>query len=95
MDPHDMADAPPTHTGELTRLERLRITLKPLTFAIFAGSMILDVFNVTGLTFAQASIAEHFDVDENLASWSLSAYALTFGSFLLLSGRAGMITPIN
>jgi MFS family permease len=51
--------------------------------------MILEKFNVTGLASDQISMATHFGVEANFASWSLSAYSLTFGSFLLLSGSAG------
>lgn len=56
--------------------------------------MILDSFNVEGLAFDQISIATHFGIDTGVASWSLSAYSLTFGSFLLLSGSAGTYPAI-
>ncbi len=59
------------------------------TFVVFGGSMILDSFNVEGLAFDQMSIATHFGINIGVASWSLSAYSLTYGSFLLLSGSAG------
>lgn len=52
--------------------------------------MILDSFNVEGLAFDQISIATHFRIKIGVASWSLTAYSLTYGSFLLLSGAAGM-----
>ncbi|CUS08274.1 unnamed protein product [Tuber aestivum] len=71
------------------RLDQLRKTLRPLTFAVFAGSQILDIINVTGVTFALPSIAEKYDISETEASWVLSAYSLTFGSFLLIAGRLG------
>ncbi|TFK54595.1 MFS general substrate transporter [Heliocybe sulcata] len=76
---------------QLSRIERLRAKFKPIIIAIFAGSMTLDIFNVTGLVFAQSSITEQFGISEAEASWTLSAYSLTFGSFLLLAGRAGDI----
>jgi hypothetical protein len=49
----------------------------------------LTVFNLNGLIYAQPEIVEKFSIDLTEASWALSAYALTFGSFLLLAGRAG------
>jgi len=72
------------------RLDQLRKTLRPLTFAVFAGSQILDIINVTGVTFALPSISEKYGISETEASWVLSAYALTFGSFLLIAGRLGL-----
>ncbi|KAH8586129.1 major facilitator superfamily domain-containing protein, partial [Bisporella sp. PMI_857] len=66
-----------------------RARTKPLAFAVICGSLTLDSFNVTGLTYGQLDIAEHYDVIVTTASWSLSAYALAFGSLLLMAGRAG------
>lgn len=79
----------------MSRLDSFREKMKGWRFLVFAGSMLLDTFNVNGLTFDQVSIATHFGIDEPTASWSLSAYALTFGSFLLLAGRAGMFTSVT
>lgn len=74
---------------EITRISKLRARTRPLAFAVICGSLTLDSFNVTGLTYGQLNIAEHYDVIVTTASWSLSAYALAFGSLLLLAGRAG------
>lgn len=71
------------------RLQAFRARVKPLAFVVICASLTLDIFNVTGLTYNQPDIALHFGVELSLASWSLSAYSLTFGSFLLLAGRAG------
>jgi MFS family permease len=72
-----------------TKLARLRSRTKPLAFAVICGSITLDSFNVTGLTYGLVNIAKKFDVIPATASWVLSAYALAFGSLLLLAGRAG------
>lgn len=77
-------------TSRATKLATLRQKARPVAFAVMCGSVTLDILNVTGLAFDQVNISEHFDVDLPTASWSLSAYALTFGSFLLLAGRAGV-----
>ena len=77
------------HSNDTSRLARLREGTKAVRFAVLAGSMMLDSFNMEGLAFDQISIASHFGIDTSVASWSLSAYSLTFGSFLLLSGSAG------
>jgi hypothetical protein len=73
----------------MTRLETIRAKGKPVAFAVMCGSVTLDTLNVTGLAFCQVNISEHFGVNLPTASWSLSAYALTFGSFLLIAGRLG------
>lgn len=75
------------------RLDQLRKTLRLLTFAVFAGSQILDIRSVTGVAFALPSIAEKYGISEKEASWVLSAYSLTFGSFLLIAGRLGLQLP--
>lgn len=72
-----------------SRLDRLRVTLRPLTFAVLAGSQVMDILNVTGVTFALPTLAVKYGISESDASWVLSAYALTFGSFLLIAGRLG------
>ncbi|KAG4432240.1 hypothetical protein IFR05_012273 [Cadophora sp. M221] len=76
-------------TEPTTKLERLRARTRPLAFSVICGSLTLDSFNVTGLTYGQLNIAEHYDVIVTTASWSLSAYSLAFGSLLLIAGRAG------
>jgi MFS family permease len=77
------------HTNDSSRLAGLREKTKALRFVVLGGSMVLDSFNVEGLAFDQISIATHFGITPSVASWSLSAYSLTYGCFLLLSGSAG------
>ncbi|GFP57655.1 low affinity ammonium transporter [Trichoderma asperellum] len=72
-----------------TRLDRLRVKLRPVTLVIYTFSLVLDVLNSTGVTFAIDSISREYHISENESSWALSAYALTFGAFLLISGRLG------
>ena len=73
-----------------SRLNQLRTKLRPLTLVVYTCSLILGVLNSTGVTFAVADIARRYAISENEASWALSAYALTFGAFLLISGRLGI-----
>ncbi|KAH7378033.1 major facilitator superfamily domain-containing protein [Cadophora sp. MPI-SDFR-AT-0126] len=81
---------PPSPVSEpSTFLAKLRARTQPIAFAVICGSILLDSFNVTGLTYGQLDISKHYDVTVTTASWSLSAYALAFGSLLLLAGRAG------
>lgn len=76
-------------SGNQTKLAMLRSRTKPLAFAVICGSITLDAFNVTGLTYGLVDIAKTFKVIPATASWVLSAYALEFGCLLLLAGRAG------
>lgn len=78
-----------TPSVQKTKLARLRSRTKPLAFAVICGSITLDSFNVTGLTYGLVDIAKTFHVIPATASWVLSAYALAFGCLLLLAGRAG------
>lgn len=75
---------------DTSRLARLRDRMEILRFPILAGSVILDSLNIESLAFDQISIATHFGIDTSVATWSLSAYSITFGSFLLISGSAGI-----
>lgn len=72
-----------------TRLDRLREKLRPVTLVLYTFSLVLDVLNSTGVTFAIESISREYHISETESSWALSAYALTFGAFLLISGRLG------
>jgi hypothetical protein len=83
-----------TPSVKQTKLAKLRARTKPLAFVIICGSITLDSFNVTGLTYGLVDIARTFDVIPATASWVLSAYALAFGSLLLLAGRAGKIHTV-
>ncbi|KAL1640292.1 hypothetical protein SLS58_007108 [Diplodia intermedia] len=53
--------------------------------------MFLDLANLSAITIALPTIQENFDVDVGNLQWMISAYALTFGGFLLLGGRGGDI----
>lgn len=71
------------------RIERLRVRLRPLTLATFASALVLDVLNSTGVIFALPDFVTKYNIKENEATWALSAYALTFGAFMLTTGRLG------
>jgi len=72
-----------------TWLEKARERLTPVIFFIFVGAQILDFLSISGLVLLVPQIAEKFNVETSQASWVLSAYSLTFGSFILLCGRMG------
>lgn len=51
--------------------------------------MFLDLANLSAITIALPTIGQDFGVDVGNLQWVISAYALTFGGFLLLGGRGG------
>ncbi|KAK8235180.1 putative aminotriazole resistance protein [Phyllosticta capitalensis] len=53
--------------------------------------MFLDLSNLSAITIALPTIQRQFNVDVGDLQWIISAYALTFGGFLLVGGRGGDI----
>ncbi|CAF9903178.1 MAG: hypothetical protein ALECFALPRED_000157 [Alectoria fallacina] len=53
--------------------------------------MFLDLANLSAVTIALPTIQKDLNVNVVDLQWTISAYALTFGGFLLLGGRAGDI----
>ena len=51
--------------------------------------MFLDLANLSAVTIALPTIQKDFYVNISDLQWIISAYALTFGGFLLLGGRGG------
>ncbi|KAJ3148085.1 hypothetical protein HDU89_004931 [Geranomyces variabilis] len=74
-----------------TALDRLRIKLRPLLLPTFCLAQLLDALNLSGANVALPEIAADLGFTTNNLQWVISAYALTFGGFLLLTGRMGDI----
>lgn len=53
--------------------------------------MFLDLANLSAITIALPTIQKDFNINVSDLQWIISAYALTFGGFLLLGGRGGDI----
>ncbi|KAI5242559.1 hypothetical protein E4T42_07640 [Aureobasidium subglaciale] len=49
----------------------------------------IDIANFGMVNIALPSIREDLDFDEGSLQWILTAYSLTYGSFLMVGGRAG------
>jgi MFS family permease len=58
-----------------------------LVTIIVSGSMILNIMNVQGSLLALPTIAKDLNIKFINYQWIISAYSLSFGSFLLLFGR--------
>lgn len=64
---------------------------KILIFLMIMTSTMLDLFNVTSILVSVRYLHEHYNVSPAIASWSLSAYAVTFAGFIGFAGRIGDI----
>ncbi|KAJ8516155.1 hypothetical protein ONZ45_g6509 [Pleurotus djamor] len=58
---------------------------------IFSATQMLDIFNVTAPTVALPDIANDIGVTFEERQWTINAYSLTFGAFLLTGGRFSAI----
>jgi EmrB/QacA subfamily drug resistance transporter len=57
--------------------------------ALVCVAFFMTVLDVSIVNVALPSIGQHLHVAENTLQWVITAYALTFGGFLLLGGRSG------
>src|SRR3954471_10483379 len=57
--------------------------------ALVCVAMFMTVLDVSIVNVALPSIKTSLDVSDQSLQWILTAYAITFGGFLLLGGRAG------
>ncbi|KAL1306890.1 hypothetical protein AAFC00_005535 [Neodothiora populina] len=57
--------------------------------SVVCSAMFLDLCNLSAITIALPTIRNEFNVAAGDLQWVISAYALTFGGFLLLGGRGG------
>ncbi|CAN9364877.1 unnamed protein product [Alternaria alternata] len=62
-----------------------------LILAVVCSAMFLDLANLSAITIALPTIQTDFGINVGDLQWIISAYALTFGGFLLLGGRGGDI----
>jgi EmrB/QacA subfamily drug resistance transporter len=60
---------------------------KWLTLAVVGAAFFMTILDVAIVTVAIPSIQTDLDIDESTVQWTLTAYAITFGGFLLLGGR--------
>ncbi|MEX2211851.1 MAG: DHA2 family efflux MFS transporter permease subunit [Gaiellaceae bacterium] len=58
-----------------------------LVLAVVGAAFFMTILDVAIVNVAIPSIQRDFDVDEAMVQWVITAYAITFGGFLLLGGR--------
>ncbi|TVY21381.1 Puromycin resistance protein pur8 [Lachnellula arida] len=62
-----------------------------LILAVVCSAMFLDLANLSAITIALPTLRKEFSISTGNLQWIISAYALTFGAFLMLGGRGGDI----
>lgn len=60
---------------------------RPLALAVISGALALDIGSLNIVNPALPKIGEHFGLNESQLQWTMTAYAIAFGGFLLLGGR--------
>jgi EmrB/QacA subfamily drug resistance transporter len=60
---------------------------KWLVLAVVGAAFFMTILDVAIVTVAIPSIQEDLKIGESTVQWTLTAYAITFGGFLLLGGR--------
>ncbi|KAL1407889.1 hypothetical protein Q8F55_007325 [Vanrija albida] len=84
----------PAHTAHAAHpLARLSQGRKHLLLFIFAVASFVDVCNVSGVGIASAQIARDINLHVSQIVWIITAYSLTFASFLLFAGRLSDLFP--
>jgi hypothetical protein len=73
-------DQAPLQTGKLASWKGALVLL------ITGGAMFMDNVFMTSTNISLSAIQEEFDVESSDLQWMVSAYTLSFGGFLLLSG---------
>src|SRR5207244_5488015 len=60
---------------------------KWLTLAVVGAAFFMTILDVAIVNVAITSIQRNLDIAESTVQWVITAYAITFGGFLLLGGR--------
>lgn len=83
--PIELVNGPATAT-EYPDVGKLASWRGAIIMLVTGGSQFLDNVFMTSANIALPSIQKEFNVNSGNLQWMISAYTLTFGGFLLLSG---------
>ncbi|KAF9931504.1 hypothetical protein FBU30_010013 [Linnemannia zychae] len=72
-----------------TALSAFQSKMAPLMLFVVSMAQFIDIMNGSSMTVALVAITNALGFDSYSAQWIISAYAVTFGGFLLFSGRIG------
>ncbi|KAF3003886.1 hypothetical protein E8E14_008163 [Neopestalotiopsis sp. 37M] len=83
----DEPSSPTAATAPIRRHKALQVTC----LAIICLTFFIDIANLGMCTIALPTIKDELDFDEGTLQWVMTAYSLTYGSFIMLGGRIGDI----
>ncbi|KAF9141122.1 hypothetical protein BGX30_005391 [Mortierella sp. GBA39] len=72
-----------------TKLSAFQEKMAPLMLFVVSMAQFIDIMNGSSMTVALVDISKALGFDSYSTQWIISAYVVTFGGFLLLSGRVG------
>lgn len=81
----------PTPPAKLMESRRMHTTVQLIRLAVICITFFVDIANLGMCTIALPTIKQEFDFDEGTLQWVMTAYALTYGGFLMVGGRLGDI----
>lgn len=84
--PENGVDLEGPSSKKYPKLATIRSWRGALVLTITCGAQMLDNVFMTGVNISLPAIQNDFNVDHSNLQWLISAYTLTFGGFLLLSG---------
>ncbi|KAJ9092363.1 hypothetical protein QFC21_006864 [Naganishia friedmannii] len=98
--PSTLVDAASEHSGSGDNgvedtFARLSSVRKHVLLAIFSLATALDVVSVSGLITTTESISVDLGLQAGNITWILTAYSMTFASFLLFWGRVSDLYPAH
>lgn len=76
--------APEASVAEHAQPRNITNFRRILLFIVFCLAMFLDSFNLSALFAATSVLTKQFDLTEGESSWVISAFQLTYASFLLV-----------
>ncbi|KAH6654888.1 aminotriazole resistance protein [Truncatella angustata] len=75
----------------LTERNRMHTTVQFIRLSVVCITFFVDIANLGMCTIALPTIKEELGYDEGSLQWVMTAYALTYGGFLMIGGRFGDI----
>ncbi|KAH8200510.1 hypothetical protein TruAng_005340 [Truncatella angustata] len=75
----------------LTERNRMHTTVQFIRLSVVCITFFVDIANLGMCTIALPTIKDELGYDEGSLQWVMTAYALTYGGFLMIGGRFGDI----
>ena len=76
-------------TAEMTASVAQKVSRQPIAFMLLCLARFMVILDASIVNVALPSIQSDLGFSTQTLQWVVSIYSLTFGGFLLISGRAG------